>query len=90
LPPDPAPRRDPQPAPNWLTHLEFDWQSPLWRPWLEEFGETNRVIRYDERGTGLSDWEVEDFSLGAWPRRPAPRESQRAGTDTCQLLGLSR
>jgi 4-hydroxy-tetrahydrodipicolinate reductase len=42
------------------------WKSPLWRPWLEALGETNRVIRYDERGAGLSDWEVEDFSLDAW------------------------
>jgi hypothetical protein len=50
-------------APNWLTHIEFDWKSPLWRPWLEALSETNRVIRYDERGAGLSDWEVEDFSL---------------------------
>src|SRR5262249_41541433 len=46
--------------------VEFDWRSPLWRPWLEALGATNRVIRYDERGSGLSDWEVEDFSLDAW------------------------
>jgi pimeloyl-ACP methyl ester carboxylesterase len=50
-------------APNWLTHVEFDWKNPLLRPWLEALGQTNRVVRYDERGAGLSDWEVEDFSL---------------------------
>ena len=76
-------------APNWLTHLEFDWKSPLWRPWLEGLGETNRVIRYDERGSGLSDWEVEDFSLEAWV---ADLEAvvDAAEVDRFALLGLSQ
>jgi pimeloyl-ACP methyl ester carboxylesterase/DNA-binding CsgD family transcriptional regulator len=76
-------------APNWLTHLEFDWKSPLWRPWLEGLGETNKVIRYDERGTGLSDWEVEDFSLDAWV---ADLEAvvDAAGVERFALLGLSQ
>jgi pimeloyl-ACP methyl ester carboxylesterase len=76
-------------APNWLTHLEFDWKSPLWRPWLDALGETNQVIRYDERGTGLSDWEVEDFSLDAWV---ADLEAvvDAAGVKRFTLLGLSQ
>jgi pimeloyl-ACP methyl ester carboxylesterase/DNA-binding CsgD family transcriptional regulator len=76
-------------APNWLTHVEFDWKSPLWRPWLEALGETNQVIRYDERGTGLSDWEVEDFSLDAWV---ADLEAvvDAAGVERFTLLGLSQ
>jgi pimeloyl-ACP methyl ester carboxylesterase len=76
-------------APNWLTHLEFDWKSPLWRPWLEALGETNQVIRYDERGAGLSDWEVEDFSLDAWV---ADLEAvvDAAGVERFTLLGLSQ
>jgi pimeloyl-ACP methyl ester carboxylesterase/DNA-binding CsgD family transcriptional regulator len=76
-------------APNWLTHLEFDWESPLWRPWLEALGETNQVIRYDERGAGLSDWEVEDFSLDAWV---ADLEAvvDAAGVERFTLLGLSQ
>jgi pimeloyl-ACP methyl ester carboxylesterase/DNA-binding CsgD family transcriptional regulator len=76
-------------APNWLTHVEFDWRSPLWRPWLEALGETNRVIRYDERGAGLSDWEVGDFSLDAWV---ADLEAvvEAAGVDRFTLLGLSQ
>jgi DNA-binding winged helix-turn-helix (wHTH) protein/pimeloyl-ACP methyl ester carboxylesterase len=48
---------------HWLTHLEHDWQSPLWRPILDELGGMFTVTRYDQRGTGLSDWSVEDFSL---------------------------
>ncbi|MCR9213576.1 MAG: alpha/beta hydrolase [Proteobacteria bacterium] len=48
---------------HWLTHLEHDWQSPLWRPILDELGGIFTVTRYDQRGTGLSEWSVEDFSL---------------------------
>src|SRR5262249_4772928 len=76
-------------APNWLTHLEFDWQSPLWRPWLEELGKTNQVIRYDERGAGLSDWEVEDFSLEAWVT-DLEAVVDAADVDRFALLGLSQ
>jgi pimeloyl-ACP methyl ester carboxylesterase/DNA-binding CsgD family transcriptional regulator len=76
-------------APNWLTHLEFDWKSPLWRPWLQGLGETNQVVRYDERGSGLSDWEVEKFSLEAWV---ADLEAvvDAAGVERFALLGLSQ
>lgn len=48
---------------HWLTHLEHDWQSPIWRPFLDELGQGLRVTRYDQRGNGLSDWSAEDFSL---------------------------
>lgn len=44
---------------NWLNHLTFDWESPLWRHWLAELTRENRLIRYDERGNGLSDWTTE-------------------------------
>lgn len=50
-------------AGHWLTHLEHDWHSPIWRPFLNELNLTFRVTRYDQRGNGLSQWEVEDFSL---------------------------
>ena len=40
---------------TWLTHLEFDWGSPVWRHWLDALGERPHVVRYDERGCGLSD-----------------------------------
>ncbi len=46
----------------WLSHLQFDWQSPVWRHYLTEFGRFATVVRFDERGHGLSDREVEDFS----------------------------
>ena len=52
-------------AATWLTHLEFDWESPLWRHWLEDLAQGHTVIRYDERGCGLSDWDVTEISFDA-------------------------
>jgi pimeloyl-ACP methyl ester carboxylesterase/DNA-binding CsgD family transcriptional regulator len=49
----------------WLSHLQFDWQSPVWRHWLTDLGRIATVIRYDERGHGLSDRGVTDHSLQA-------------------------
>jgi pimeloyl-ACP methyl ester carboxylesterase/DNA-binding CsgD family transcriptional regulator len=51
---------------NWFTHLEIDWDSPVWRHWLEAFVERRMLIRYDPRGSGLSDRDAADYSLDAW------------------------
>lgn len=48
---------------HWLTHLEHDWHSPIWRPFLDRLGQTFEIVRYDQRGCGLSDWEIGDFSF---------------------------
>lgn len=53
-------------AANWLTHLEYDWESPLRRPSLVNLANNYTLIRYDPRGTGLSDWDVDELSLDAW------------------------
>jgi DNA-binding winged helix-turn-helix (wHTH) protein/alpha-beta hydrolase superfamily lysophospholipase len=53
---------------NWLNHLEFDWHSPVWSPLFERLIGQCRLIRYDERGTGLSDRDVPDFSFEAFVR----------------------
>ena len=53
---------------NFISHLEYDWESPVWRHMLEEFTHEHTLIRYDERGSGLSDWDVEDLSFEAWVR----------------------
>lgn len=50
-------------AGHWLTHLEHDWHSPIWRPFLDRLNRQFHVVRYDQRGNGLSEWEVQDFSL---------------------------
>jgi RNA polymerase sigma factor (sigma-70 family) len=46
-----------------LSHLEFDWDSPVWRPWLDVLSQRHTLIRYDHRGCGLSDQEGLEFSL---------------------------
>jgi DNA-binding winged helix-turn-helix (wHTH) protein/pimeloyl-ACP methyl ester carboxylesterase len=51
---------------NWLTHIEYDWMSPVWRHWLADLGQTHTFIRFDERGCGLSDHEVAEISVEAW------------------------
>ena len=55
-------------AANWLNHLEYDWQSPIWSHLLHEFAARHQLIRYDERGNGLSDWDVPDISFEAFIR----------------------
>ena len=47
----------------WLSHLQHDWESPVWRHFLDDLGDLATVVRYDERGFGLSEWDVDDFSL---------------------------
>jgi pimeloyl-ACP methyl ester carboxylesterase/DNA-binding CsgD family transcriptional regulator len=51
---------------NWLTHLNLDWQSPVWSHWFQELSIGNTLLRYDPRGTGLSDRQVDSFSLESW------------------------
>jgi pimeloyl-ACP methyl ester carboxylesterase len=53
---------------NWLTHLEYDFNSPVWRHWVAELGRGRRLVRYDERGCGLSDHHAPEFSFEAWVR----------------------
>lgn len=53
-------------ASTWLTHLEFDWKSPVWHHWLAALSDGHTLFRYDERGCGLSDRDVEEPSLEAW------------------------
>lgn len=74
---------------TWLTHLEFDWESPVWRHWLDGLAQAHTVLRYDERGCGLSDRDVEDLSLDA---RVADLEAviDAAGVECIDLLGMSQ
>jgi pimeloyl-ACP methyl ester carboxylesterase/DNA-binding CsgD family transcriptional regulator len=53
-------------AAHWLSHVEHDLQSPVWRPWLAELSRDRTYIRYDQRGCGLSDRDIADYSLDAW------------------------
>jgi pimeloyl-ACP methyl ester carboxylesterase/DNA-binding CsgD family transcriptional regulator len=73
----------------WLSHLQFDWESPVWRHFVDELGEFATVVRYDERGHGLSDWDVEDFGLAA---RIGDLEAvvDHAGLDRFALMGMAQ
>ena len=76
-------------AANWLNHLEYDWESPIWSPLLHELAAAHRLIRYDARGNGLSDWEVDDISFEAFVR---DMESvvEATGIQRFALLGISQ
>jgi pimeloyl-ACP methyl ester carboxylesterase/DNA-binding CsgD family transcriptional regulator len=53
-------------AANWLTHLEYEWESPVWQHWIRFFTGHFRFIRYDERGCGMSDWQIGGLSFEQW------------------------
>jgi pimeloyl-ACP methyl ester carboxylesterase len=76
-------------ASNWLTHLEFDWESPVWRHVFTELSRDHRLIRYDERGNGLSDWDVEDISFDAF-YRDLESVVDTLRLDRFALLGISK
>ena len=51
---------------NWFTHLDLDCQSAVWRHWFDALSDGRTLIRYDPRGSGLSDRNIDDFSLDRW------------------------
>ena len=51
---------------NCFNHLDFEWESPIWRHWVRDVGRSQSIVRYDGRGNGLSEWEVADVSFEAW------------------------
>src|SRR5437764_5654998 len=74
---------------TWLTHLEYDWESPIWRHWLEVLGGRHPLIRYDERGCGLSAGKVGDLSLESWVADLAA-VVDAAGVERFTLFGASQ
>jgi pimeloyl-ACP methyl ester carboxylesterase len=76
-------------AAHWITHLDYDWQSPVWRHWLLGLAHGRMLVRYDERGCGLSDHDVEDFSLDAWVQ-DLETVVDDLGLERFPLLGVSQ
>jgi pimeloyl-ACP methyl ester carboxylesterase len=74
---------------NWLTHLEYDWESPVWRHWLHALSRNHTLVRYDERGSGLSDRDADDLSFDSWVR-DLETVADAAGLDRFPLLGVSQ
>lgn len=76
-------------AANYLTHLEHDWNGPTWRHWLRALAENHTLVRYDERGCGLSDRDAPEDSLDAWVR-DLEAVVEAAKLERFPLLGISQ
>jgi pimeloyl-ACP methyl ester carboxylesterase/DNA-binding CsgD family transcriptional regulator len=76
-------------AANWLSHIEFDWSTPIWRHWIDGHSRHRTLWRYDERGCGLSDRNPREISLEAWVR-DLEAVVDAAKLERFALLGLSK
>jgi pimeloyl-ACP methyl ester carboxylesterase/DNA-binding winged helix-turn-helix (wHTH) protein len=76
-------------AGNWLNHLEYDWESPVWSHLLKWMAGNWKLVRYDARGNGLSDWDVDDISFDAFVR-DLETVVDAAGLETFNLFGASQ
>jgi class 3 adenylate cyclase/pimeloyl-ACP methyl ester carboxylesterase len=74
---------------NWMTHLEFDLESPIWRHLYRELARDHTLIRYDARGNGLSDRTVDDISFDAFVR-DLVAVVEAARVDRFALFGISQ
>jgi DNA-binding winged helix-turn-helix (wHTH) protein/alpha-beta hydrolase superfamily lysophospholipase len=76
-------------AAHWITHLDYDWHSPVWRHWIEGLARCHTFIRFDERGCGLSDHDPAEMSLDAFVR-DLETVVDTVGLDRFPLLGVSQ
>jgi pimeloyl-ACP methyl ester carboxylesterase/DNA-binding CsgD family transcriptional regulator len=76
-------------AATWLSHLEVDWDSPVWRHLLHAMSARGSFVRYDERGVGLSDWLVPEQSFESWVR-DLETVVDAVGAERFALLGISQ
>jgi len=74
---------------TWLSHLELEWESPVWRHWLRQLGDRHTVVRYDERGCGLSDTNIGDPSVDVWVG-DLETVVDAVGLERFALLGVSQ
>ena len=76
-------------APNYLNHIEYEWTSPIWGPFLAEFARKNRLVRFDQRGNGLSDWDIGKISPDAMIE-DMEAVVAAAGLERFALFGISQ
>ena len=74
---------------NWSNHIEFDWQSPVWSPLFSRLAAERQLVRYDERGIGLSDRDVADFSFESFVH-DLETVVDECGLHRFALLGISQ
>jgi pimeloyl-ACP methyl ester carboxylesterase/DNA-binding CsgD family transcriptional regulator len=77
-------------AANWLTHLEYEWESPVWKHWLQFFSEHFRFVRYDERGCGMSEWRDGELSVERWTDDLEAVIDAAGSKQPVTLLGISQ
>src|SRR6476661_8472684 len=77
-------------AANWLTHLEYELDSPVWRHWIAFFAAHFRFLRYDERGCGMSEWRDDALSLDLWADDLGAVLDAAAVPGPATLLGISQ
>jgi len=77
-------------AANWMTHLEYEWESPVWRHWMRFFSDHFRFVRHDERGCGMTDWEVGDLSFERWVEDLETVVAAAEPQEPFALLGISQ
>ena len=74
---------------NWMNHLEYDWESPIWRHVFRGLSRGHTLVRYDARGNGMSDWDVDTLSLDAWVT-DLETVVDAVGVERFPLLGISQ
>ena len=77
-------------AANWLTHLEYEWESPVWRHWIRFFSDHFHFVRHDERGCGMTDWNVGDLSFDRWVEDLEALVAVVEPKEPFALLGISQ
>jgi pimeloyl-ACP methyl ester carboxylesterase/DNA-binding CsgD family transcriptional regulator len=77
-------------AANWLTHLQYDLESPVWQHWIRFFSQHFRFVRYDERGCGMTQWQVPDVSMPLWAEDLREVIDVAVPVGPLSLLGISQ
>jgi DNA-binding winged helix-turn-helix (wHTH) protein/pimeloyl-ACP methyl ester carboxylesterase len=74
---------------NCFNHLDFEWEGPIWRHWVRDLAKGYSILRYDGRGNGLSQWDVEDVSFESWVH-DLETVVDAAGLEKFALMGHSQ
>ena len=77
-------------AANWLTHLEYEWESPVWKHWMQFFSAHFRFVRHDERGCGMSEWNGRQLVVETWTADLEAIIDAARPAEPITLLGISK
>ena len=77
-------------ASNWLSHLEYELESPVWRHWIRFLSARERLVRFDQRGSGMSDWQTPELSFARWVQDLEEVIAAAAPDGKLSLFGISQ